>query len=249
MWGQVLLSQTIEMCQIYMDTFPRGEHYDEVQEMYEELYGEEQDWLETKDVLFAGLYIDFLRKHPDGKHYTEARLMIDSILWDEAKNSSVAYNYQNYIENAPWGKHIEEARAQLAEIEKKTLTTKEAEMASSVTRSFFNALSSRDEEMLMNTVSNPLIFYGRKVTKSRVLSYMYNLYAEDVYGLNINVSDVKVKKNIKGEQIQYEVTFVANMHIDREDTSKTTYSNNEGTALVNTDFKIVSFLMRRVAGN
>lgn len=237
------------MCQMYMDAFPKGRHFYDVQEMYEELEREEEDWLEADGVLYAGAYTDYLHKYPEGKHCAEARHKIDSILWDEAMNSPISYNYQNYIDICPWGKHIEEAKIQLTEIEKRTLTNNEVHKAGAVVRTFFNALSNKNEETLMSTVANTLAFYGRKTTKSRVLAYMYSLYAEDVYGLNINVSDVKIKKSVKEEQAQYEVSFIANIHIDREDTSKTTYSNNEGKALVNADFKMVSFSMHRLAGN
>lgn len=248
-WKNLQTSNRIEDYEAYLEAFPEGGHVEYVRDQYYELQEELSDWKRIAGTTSSFAFIDFLQKHPNSIYQERAKEMIDSIMWDEALQGEGSYGYANYITNVPYGKHIRQARELYEEKELQTLHDDEIKAAKETLYRFYQSISLRDEEGLLKTVTNSLVFRGKEANKSQVLSYMNSLYAEDVYKLTLNLSEIVVEKDVgENREVRYFIKFTLDMHMERENPSKETYSNNEGVVILNNKYKIEYYTIRRIAG-
>ena len=76
----------------------------------------ERDWKQTKDSNTASAYTDFITKHPNGPHVSEARMSLDDLVWAAAKKENTFDGYNNYLTRHADGKHLSEARGGIEQL-------------------------------------------------------------------------------------------------------------------------------------
>lgn len=221
-------------------------------------------------ILVAGLsvgcyfiYSDYAEK----KAKEEARLKLEkekqeeqlrlaekeTVDWERATAEGTEKGYQRYLEEHADGLHASEAREKLSNIEMQKLTDEEAYDVRTTIESFFNNIANGEEEDMLRCISPTMdSFLGKaNATKVDAISYMRRIHADDVYSVNISLdnSDIQVSKSLgDDERPVYSAEFSYDQRLEREDTSRETFTSMKGNAVLNENYKITSLTLRKMSG-
>jgi hypothetical protein len=70
-----------------------------------------RDWRQAKASNTAAAYTDFIAKHPQDAHVSEARLSVDDLDWRTAKTENTYDGFNLYLTHHADGKHLADAKA------------------------------------------------------------------------------------------------------------------------------------------
>lgn len=125
----------------------------------------------------------------------------------------------------------------------------EAECVSQTIASFYQALSDKDESTMLTLISSKMTFLGKKdATKVDVLQFMKKIYAVDVLEIQFYLDEFNIKrgKSDDGENL-YEAELNVDAKFSREDLSKETYANYACKMVLKSNYKVVSFDLKKIS--
>lgn len=237
--------------QAFLANFPEAsrEHRDSIQAHLTSLSQLDREW---NDAIISNsraslqAYID---QHPDSPHKQEALNKIDSIDWVSAKGANTPEALKSYVDGHPNGKYIDEANDLIRNINSSTVQPEEKAMITSLFRTFFQGVNSKDETRLTSTVNSLLTtFLGKSdATKSDVVYFMNKLWKDDVSNLNWRIlDDYSIdKKEVGNNEYEFSVTFSADQAVTKVD-GENVENKYRIKAKVNPDGKISEFTMSKV---
>ena len=238
--------------QSYLDTYKDASeaHRDSIQAHLTLLKQVDQDWTNAVVSCSKTALEDYLSKHPDSPHKSEAIHKIDSLDWIQASTENTLDSYKLYLTDHSNGEHIDEANEAVKTLNANTVQPEEKSAISSIFRHFFQSINSRNEDGLTSTVSSFLTsFLGKSdATKSDVATFLNKIYKEDITNMNWRVNnDYKIdKKEVGEDEYEYSVQFSAVQQIERTDPTKETEAKYRIKAKVGPDGKITEFNMTKI---
>ena len=248
-----LRSDDAEIMQAFLKNYPDASraHRDSIQAHLTALTQIDREW---NDALISNsraalkAYID---AHQGSPYEKTALHLIDSMDWASAHSANTAESMKSYIEGHPNGEHIDDANELIRQLNASTVQPEERQMISSIFRTFFQSVNSKDEERLTSTVNSLLTtFLGKTdATKSDVIYFMNKLWKEDIKNLNWRLgNDFNIDKQEVGDgEYEYSVSFSASEAITKlNDTNEQEPLQYRIKAKVNPDGKISEFTMSKV---
>lgn len=236
--------------QSYLDNFKNApqEHIDSIQAHLDRINAEDQEWTNAIVSGSKSALTDYISKHPDSPHRSEALAKIDSIDWVQCSKTNTPEAYQLYLENHADGNHYDEAQLALKQIRSTQVTPEERQEIISTFRQFFLSLNEKNESTLTSTVSDIINFLGKaSATKDDIVSFMHKLYKPEVENLIWSLSkDFKIDKTEVSDGVyEYSVTFMANEKVTKTDKSDST-TQYRISAKVDSDGKISDMSMTKI---
>ena len=244
LWQQIETSASMTDIDQYLAEFPEGEHVTQVQELKTKVQEIADQWALIENSNDAFTLQEFIDKYPEGIYHDKAAEALDKVLWQKAVVDDAPAAYNKYLKQCPQGVHVTEAQQwlqqhaqQQAELQEKLkLSSGEINLVSSRVSSFFYSMASGYGENMTELIASPMAsFLGKKnATASDVIAYMRRVHSGDVYGVDITMGNVNVKKSLtsKGDPI-YTATFGFDQRLSREDATQETFAHYNGTATVN----------------
>ena len=244
LWQRIEQSATMTDIDQYLADFPEGEHAAQVQELKTKVQEIADQWALIENSNDALTLQEFIDKYPEGVYHDKAAETLDKVLWQKAVVEDAPAAYNQYLKQCPQGVHVAEAQKwlqqhaqQQAELqEKMKLSPGEINLVSSRVSSFFYSMASGYGENMTELIASPMAsFLGKKnATASDVIAYMRRVHSGDVYGVDITMGNVNVKKSLisNGDPV-YTATFGFDQRLRREDATQETFAHYNGTATVN----------------
>jgi hypothetical protein len=155
------------------------------------LQEEENDWQSAKASGSREIMQRYIDEHPRTAHAIEAENILDSIDYMRAQKKHTKEAYEGYLTLHPNGKYAMLVQDAIDDEKKKEANEEETIMARSTCKRFFQAINSKDEDKLLETVSEPLTpFLGKAgATKNDVLTFMEKVYKSDFTNMNFYIQD------------------------------------------------------------
>ncbi len=196
-----------------------NDHRDAVTAKLEALKKQDNDWQNAVVSSSKAALEDYVAKHPESEHVTEARHLIDSIDWAGAQNENTLEALQGYIDAHINGEHVTEANQAIKIIKSKTVQSEEKSAVVGVLRKFFQSVNSRNEEQLQASVAPVMTnFLGKAdATQADVVTFLHKIYKEDITNMNWKLNgDYKIDKREVGEdRYEFTVKYGAVQEIER----------------------------------
>lgn len=232
-----------------------AEHRDSVTQRIASFKQLDNDWTNAQASGSRNLLMDYVKTHPDSPHKGTALNMIDSIDYSIAKRQYQTSNgnlnaIKQYLQAHPDGRYASEAQGFIEEYEATNVSSEDLAAARSVCKKFFQAINSKNEPKLLETVATTLSsFLNRSgASSSDVVTFMNKLYKEDITNMNWHILDDFKAEKVKGEDGKYtlQVQFGAEQKIERTDASKENYGRYIISAEVSPEGLISKFNMKKV---
>lgn len=245
-------SNDVYTLQNYLDTYPDAplEHKEKVDALLKKIKQEDMDWTNALVSGSKANIQDFLDRYPETRHKVEAMQKMDSIDWNLALSENTLDAYNQYKMNHVNGLYFDEADKKIKEISAKTITYEEKQEIKELFSTFFDSIHRKDENSLVNTVSDYLSsFLGKTgATSVDVLSFMRKLYKEDIINMNWRLlNDFKIdKKEIGDEEYEYTVHFSVQQDVEKNSTLSAQPITYKIVAKVGPDYKISEFNMVKI---
>ncbi len=221
------------------------DHRDAITAKLDALRQQDNDWRNAVVSSSKAALEDYISKHPDSEHVTEARHFIDSIDWAGAQNENTLAALQGYLDAHVNGEHVTEANQAIRQIKSTTVQEDERGKVVSVLRKFFQSVNTRDEERLQSTVVPVMTnFLGKTdATQADVVTFLHKIYKEDITNMNWKLSgDYQIDKREVGEdRYEYTVKYGAVQDVERGDDKQST--RYQLTSVVSPDGLISSMTM------
>ena len=239
--------------QSYLDQFTDAPvaHRDTIQNMLEMLGKLDVEW---NDAVTNGTRMAlerYVRLFPNSIHVQEAKLKIDSLDWVQAVAAGTSDAVQDYLTRYPDGLYVDEANDMLQKLKAKDVSDTEKVMVKQLFTRFFDALSSKDGDLLTADVNNVMtsFLHRANATKADVLAFMHKIYSpEDISSMTFRQNnDWKIdKKETDDGAYNYAVTFSVDQKIDRSDKSKESFCTYRIKSVVSSDGKILEMNMQKL---
>lgn len=235
-----------------------SEHRDSVTQRIASLKQLDNDWTNAQASGSRNQLQDYVKTHPDSPHKGTALNMIDSIDYAIAKRQYQTSNgslsaIKKYLQDHPDGRYAGDAQSIVEDYEATNVSPEEEATARTVCRKFFQAINSKNESKLLETVATTLSsFLNRSsASSSDVITFMNKLYKDDITNMNWHILDDFKAEKVKGENGKYnmQVQFGAEQKIERTDASKEKYGRYIISAEISPEGLISKFNMKKVAGN
>lgn len=225
-------------------------HRDSIAARLEMLKKQDNDW---DNAIVSGsktALLDYIAKHPDSEHLTEAKHKIDSIDWADASNENTVESFELYMAQHPTGEHADEATSAIKQIKAKSVQSDEKTMVTSALRHFFQSINAKDETGLEASVS-PILsnFLGKTdATRADVITFMNKIYKDDITNMNWHLNnDYKIdKKEVGEERYEYTVNFSALQRVEKAAAESTQEIRYQVKATVNPDGLISAMSMTKI---
>lgn len=245
-----LQSDNPEVLNGFLETYrdaPR-EHRDSIQAHLSRLNQIEREWNDALVSNSRAALQHYIDQYPSSENAKKATHMIDSIDFESAKRASSADALKSYIEGHPNGDFIEAANELIHGLSAMIVQPEEKQMISSIFRTFFQSINSKDDNRLISTVNSLLTtFLGKNdATKNDVVYFMQKLWKEDVMNLNWHIiDDYKIeKKEVGNGEYEFFVTFSATQDVQK--ATGMTENKFRIKAKVNPEGKISEFNMSKI---
>lgn len=226
------------------------EHRDSVNKRFGDLTQLQNDWNNAVVSGTRAALEEFLKKHQDSPHRGEVLNKIDSIDYEIASRENTIAAYNRYLQLHPDGKYAGQVQNSIEDKKMTELQPEEEATARAVCKRFFQAINAREENKLLETVTDCLTdFLNRKDASSAdVVTFMNKLYKEDVTNLNWHILDDFKAEKVKKEDNTYNVkaVFSAELKIERTDTSKEKYGKYIVTCEISPEGRITRLNMKRL---
>ena len=233
------------------------EHRDSVSQRIASFKQLDNDWTNAQASGSRNLLMDYIKTHPDSPHKGTALNMIDSIDYSIAKRQYQTSNgnlnaIKQYLQAHPDGRYASEAQGFVEEYEATNVSSEDIATARSVCKKFFQAINSKNEPKLLETVTTTLSSFLNRPSAScsDVVTFMNKLYKDDITNMNWHILDDFKAEKVKGEDGKYtlQVQFGAEQKIERTDASKENYGRYIISAEVSPEGLISKFNMKKVEG-
>ena len=233
------------------------EHRDSVSQRIASFKQLDNDWTNAQTSGSRNQLMDYVKTHPDSPHKGTALNMIDSIDYAIAKRQYQTSNgnlnaIKQYMQAHPDGRYANEAQGFVEDYEASHVSSEDLAAARSVCKKFFQAINSKSETKLLETVTTTLSsFLNRSsASSSDVITFMNKLYKDDITNMNWHILDDFKAEKVKGEDGKYtlQVQFGAEQKIERTDASKENYGRYIISAEVSPEGLISKFNMKKVEG-
>lgn len=228
------------------------EHRDSVNARFSLLENEDKDWRNAVVSGTKSALQEYIDKHPSSPHRGEALNKIDSIDFSIASRQNNIAAYKNYLQQHEDGRYAAQAQEFINEKTQTEVSQAETVMAKTIFRQFFQAINSRNESKLVETVASVLDNFLNKpaATSSDVVTFMNKLYKDDVKNLNWHIlDDFKVEKVKKEDNtVNMQVQFGAQLQLERTDPTKEKQKNYIITGEITPEGKITKLNMRVIGG-
>ena len=237
--------------QSYLDSFEDAPeaHRDSIEAHLQILKAVDKDWTNAVISNSKSALEEYMAKHPDSPHKEEAEHKIDSIDWASATQLNTVQAIQDYLDEHPNGEHVDDANDGIRSLNANTVQPEEKQMVSSLFKSFFNSISSHDEDAITGTVNSLLTsFLGKPdATRADVITFMHKIYKDDVESMSWRLpGDFTInKKEIGDDKYEYSVTFSAYQQVSHKDASKTK-TKYRISGKVNPDGRITEMNMTKI---
>jgi len=226
------------------------EHRDSINARLSLLSQEDTDWANAVISGTKNALEEYIRNNPNSPHRGEASNKIDSIDFAIATRGNSVDAYRLYLQQHPDGKYAGQAQDYIDDKKQTEVTPDEEVMAKNTFRKFFQAINSRDEGKLLETVDDYLRKFLNKddVTSSTVVTFMNKLYKEDVKNLNWHILDGTKVEKVKNSDDTYtlRVTFPAELKYDRTDPTKEKDVKYIIDGEVTSEGRITKFTMKKI---
>ena len=236
----------------YQDA-PR-EHRDSVNAHMNRLKAEDLEWENAVASGLRSALETYIKENPESPHLSQARDKIDSIDYNRAEheykiNKSIEA-LKKYLDEHPNGKFAMQVQNIIDELKAVEVTPEELAIVKSVCKKFFQAINSKSESKLLNTVTDILDSFlnQNNASNSDVVEFMNRLYKSDITNMNWHILDTykaeKVDNGNGGKNIK--VQFDAEQHIERTDPDKETLGKYVVSVEVTPEGRITKFNMKKV---
>ncbi|MBR4572876.1 MAG: zinc ribbon domain-containing protein [Prevotella sp.] len=236
----------------YQDA-PR-EHRDSVNAHLNMLKEEDLEWENAVNSGLRSALENYIKENPESPHLSEAKNKIDSIDYRKAEHDYKVSNsieaLMKYLKEHPDGRFSIQAQNIIDELKAVEVTPEELATVKSVCKKFFQAINSKNDSKLLDTVTDILDqFLNRNnASNSDVVEFMNRLYKSDITNMNWHILDnykaEKVDNGNGGKNIR--VQFGAEQHIERTDPDKETLGKYIVSAEVTPEGRITKFNMKKV---
>lgn len=158
-----------------------------------------------------------------------------------------------YIDTHPDGEHIAEARQMADELESQEVSAADKQMIATLFTTFFNSISSGDEETLASTLAPMMksFLHKENATKNDAVTYMRKLHSSqpDLKKITMRANnDWKINKvRIDESAFEYNVDFSADQHIECTSPDNSSLTTLKVTATVSSDGNITGLNMKKMA--
>lgn len=194
----------------------------------------------------------YMKLHPQSVHSAEAKIKIDSLDWIAANAENTQQAFQRYMDDHSDGAYYDKARDKYERLEARKVNSDDRQMVSRLFSTYYRALSQKDENLLVSTLSPVLTSFLHKeqATKSDVLQYMNKIHEPDVITIDFVLNnDWKIDKKPAAEDsfsFIYDVEFSVDQKTERMDADKEHFCTYKVTAAISTEGKIMELNMKRV---
>lgn len=225
------------------------EHRDSVNAHLFMLTQSDNDWTNAVVSGTRSALEEYLKKHPDSPHCGEAKNKIDSIDYAIANRANTIESYNLYLQQHPDGKYANEAQEYITDKKNTEVQPEEVAMVKTVCRHFFQAINSRSESKLLDTVTEYLTGFlnlsGANGTD--VISFMNKLYKDDITNMNWRLGDDFKIDKVKNDDDSFNLKaqFSADQEIERTDPSKEKRAKYVISVEVTPEGKIQKFSMKK----
>lgn len=238
--------------QTYLDNYKDAPeaHIDSIQAHLNALKQLDNDWNNAVVSGSKQALLDYLSKHPDSGHKTEAEHKIDSIDWAFAANANTLDEIQAYLDEHPNGEHVDEANTAIQKLKVKTVQPEEKLMVTAALRHFFQAVNANDEASLQASVEPVMSnFLGKaQATKADVAVFLQKIYKDDITGMTWRLgNDAKINKREVGQdEYEYTVNVSATQDIQRTDPTKEHHATFKINAKISPDGLVSAMAMTKI---
>lgn len=242
------------LLQQYLDMYPDAPaaHRDSVMTSLEMFRKADQEWANTVVNNSRTAFQEYIDTHPESVHIMEAKFKIDSIDWADATRQNDIEAIKTYIASHPDGEHIAEAQQMADDLEAVQVSPTEKQMVITLFTTFFNSVSSEDEDKLATTLAPVMksFLHKENATKSDAVTYMRKLHSSkaDINKATIRANnDWQINKvKTEGAVFEYNVNFSADQHIECTNPDNSSLTTLKVTATVSSDGFITDFNMKKV---
>lgn len=189
LFNQIQAAPTEELCQNYLDKYPKGKDLQAVSELKYEL-GEERFWANTKKENTLAAYEAYLAEYPNGRYVEEAKEGRDTQknglkAWKEADALYTIASFEAFIQHYKDSEYFDDATTKLKELKdwKHAKASKNAEMLEAFIKNYPDSPHlGKAEELLRNTAENKkkrmkhLIIAGVAVVSLVIAGLAFNSY-------------------------------------------------------------------------
>ena len=228
------------------------EHRDSVNVRLEMLSQKDTDWMNAVTSGTKNALEEYIRNNPDSPHKGEALNKIDSIDFAIASRVNSSESYSKYLQQHPDGKYAGKAQDFLDNKKNTEVSAEETIAAKTVFKHFFQAINSRNENKLLETIAGQLTNFlnKRDATGDDVITFMNKLYKDDVKNLNWHIMDDFKFEKVKNEDDSYnlKVEFPAELKMERTDSNKEKYGKYIISGEISSEGKISKLTMKKLEG-
>jgi hypothetical protein len=200
------------------------EHKDSITTLLTILKEEENDWQSAKASGSREIMQRYIDEHPRTAHALEAESILDSLDYIKAQRKQTKEAYEGYLTLHPNGKYALLVQDAIDDEKKKEANEEETTMARSTCKRFFQAINAKDEDKLLETVTEPLTpFLGKAgATKDDVVTFMHKIYKSDFTNMNFYIQDdfTLTKDTSEDGTYSYKAHFTVVQKIERKDEKK-----------------------------
>lgn len=252
-YENVLQSGNEEDMQRYLAEFRDApqEHRDSITSLLQSLRENDRDWTNAVVSGSKGALEEYVRNNPNSPHKGEVLNKIDSIDYSIADRARTIESYTMYLHQHPDGKYADQAQEFIDKKKETEVTSADIQLARSTCRQFFQAINSKNESKLIDTVTEYLTSFLNRTGASSddVITFMKSLYKDaDIQNLNWHILDdfkVEKKKDEVNDSYILVVKFGAEKHVDRTDHNKETLGKYVISAEITPDGKISKLNMKK----
>lgn len=225
------------------------EHKDSITTLLNTLREEENDWQSAKASGSREIMQRYIDEHPRTSHALEAESILDSLDYIRADRKHTKEAYEGYLTLHPNGKYALLVQDAIDDEKKKEANEEETTMARSACKRFFQAINAKDEDKLLETVSEPLTpFLGKAgATKDDVVTFMNKIYKSDFTNMNFYIQDdfTLTKDQSEDGTYSYKAHFTVLQKIERKEDPKQKEARFGVTMGLTPDFTINKLSMER----
>lgn len=240
--------------QMYLSRYADApqEHRDSVNARLNMLSQKDTEWMNAVTSGTKTALEEYLRNNPDSPHKGEISNKIDSIDYAIASRANSIESYTKYLQLHPDGKYAGQAQDFLDNKKDTEVSPEETATAKIAFKHFFQAINSRNENKLLETIADQLTSFLNKhdATGDDVITFMNKLYKDDVKNLNWHIiDDFKIDK-VKNADDSYslKVEFPAELKMERTDPNKEKYGKYVISGEITTEGKISKLTMKKIEG-
>ena len=233
----------------YLEDFPQGKHFQEVQQRMDALIQENGDWQAVLAAVSRQNIEQFMQKHPQSARGCLCENMLDSIDWAETMSQQSPEAIDTYLSLHPEGQHVTEAANLKNELAMTKITADDRALIKGVLETFLNnGLSKQDTTAISQCTGGRMdSFCGTSnATPSQIAAYAHKKMDKDVIGLHYTTgSNMDIRRHsLPDSSLGYAVEFAIDETLARKDATQNSERHYRASALLNAERKIVRLTIR-----